>query len=679
MAHRLDPLIQRVHEEHREYLARGAGVPLRRLRVDAGMIAICGDSEGLDRRGRQAITFVRPDGRLTLLTLADAADVDAQCVRYKAAPLALVEPYRVFFRGKPREFRATARPFLMGVCDCEGETILVACVDGGLLFCVTVADGASRTWARFAEASWAPFDLDNALRIQSGEDPIEQPQAPRARGKGRGPSRQVEDCDDVVQEHHERLAAGVVAEQRCMSILAIAFEQLHQKAQLPNAAFAGRYLEGRKETAAVTAGLLKAIAGGCGDLGGRERDMRETLRAYGVVLPRGALTAVLRIFLLLGCPLVSQPEPAKGRKMSKRWNVDVVAALDPKNPKHLSLLEWTDTPLRRRSTLAAEGPLGDAQGSTGEASGSAAAGKEQQAQANEPAAPAEAATGEPADPVPGTSSAAAADTSARRGWPSEPIQACIALVLGTLSLMTQEIVRLHQRLDAVIQVAAPGEHRPAAADVPDIPATQAADEGPRGPDGPELGADEQGWADANQHEEQRGEGQQRSVDDGRAAAVDGDSEAAQPDDGEAGAASSDIHASAYVDVDPNADAALHTDADVGPHPIDAGRPDIGTLLKCTAGGWTLSLDRWSFATVVFMALFEVEDPRLVQAVVRSVIAWSAESGSVEWRGEHWVLCHPETGALHGLAGTAQLRPAEVWLGVQPECGDTGPRGPPPLG
>mgnify|MGYP000426234115 FL=1 len=95
MAHRLDPLIQRVHEEHREYLARGAGVPLCRLRVDAGMIAICGDGEGLDRRGRQAITFVRPDGRLTLLTLADAADVDAQCVRYKAAPLALVEPYRV--------------------------------------------------------------------------------------------------------------------------------------------------------------------------------------------------------------------------------------------------------------------------------------------------------------------------------------------------------------------------------------------------------------------------------------------------------------------------------------------------------------------------------------------------------------------------------------------------------
>jgi hypothetical protein len=264
-------------------------------------------------------------------------------------------------------------------------------------------------------------------------------------------------------------------------------------------------------------------------------------------------------------------------------------------------------------------------------------------------------------------------------------------VLGTLSLMTQEIVRLHQRLDAVIQVAAPGEHRPAAADVSDIPATQAADEGPRGPDGAELGADEQGRADAHQHEEQRGEGQQRSVDDrqgGRcrrqAAAVDGDSEAAhEPDDGEAGAASSDIHASAYVDVDPNADAALHTDADVGPHPIDAGRPDIGpsanTLLKRTAGGWTLSLDRWSFATVVFMALFEVEDPRLVQAVVRSVIAWSAESGSVEWRGEHWVLCHPETGALHGLAGTAQLRPAEVWLGAQPECGDTGPRGPPPLG
>ena len=647
------------------------------------MIAICGDSEGLDRRGRQAITFVRPDGRLTLLTLADAADVDAQCVKYKAAPLALVEPFRVFFRGKPREFRATARPFLMGVCDCEGETILVACVDGGLLFCVTVADGASRTWARFAEASWAPFDLDNALRIQSGEDPIEQPQAPRARGKGRGPSRHVEDGDDVVQEHHERLAAGVVAEQRCMSILAIAFEQLHQKAQLPNTAFAGRYLEGRKETAAVTAGLLKAIAAGCGDLGGRERDMRETLRTYGVVLPRGALTAVLRIFLLLGCPLVSQPEPAKGRKISKRWNVDVVAALDPKNPKHLALLEWTDTPLRRRSTVVAEGPPGDAHEPTGEASESApAAGTEQQAQANEPAAPAEAAAGEPTDP-PGTSSAAAADTSARRGWPSEPIQACIALVLGTLSLMTQEIVRLHQRLDAVIQVAAPGEHRPAAADVPDIPATQAADEGQRGPVGAELGADEQGRADAD-HEELRGAGQERSVDVDSAAVVDGEPEAVhERDDGEAGAPSSDVHASAYVDVDPNADAALQTKGGAGPHPVDACRPDIGlsadTILQRSAGGRALSLDRWSFATVVFMALFEVEDPRLVQAVVRSVIAWSAEfGGAVDWSGEHWASHQPKSGALHGLA-CGELRPAEVWLGAQPECDDMGPRGPPPLG
>ena len=222
--------------------------------------------------------------------------------------------------------------------------------------------------------------------------------------------------------------------------------------------------------------------------------------------------------------------------------------------------------------------------------------------------------------------------------------------------------------------------------VPDIPATQAADEEQRGPDGAEPGADEQGRADVDQHEEQRGEGQQRNVDDDSAAAVDGDPEAAhERDDGEAGAARSDIHASAYVDVDPNAHAARQTDADAGPHRVDAGRPDIGpsadTILNRTAGGWARSLDRWSFATVVFMALFEVEDPRLVQAVVRSVIAWSAESGSLDWSGEHWSrgLHHLETGALHGLACAEQLRPAEVWLGAQPECGDTGPRGPPPLG
>ena len=74
--------------------------------------------------------------------------------------------------------------------------------------------------------------------------------------------------------------------------------------------------------------------------------------------------------------------------------------------------------------------------------------------------------------------------------------------------------------------------------------------------------------------------------------------------------------------------------------------DVPTALGCAE--WALTLDRWSFATVVFMVMFEVEDPTLVQAVVRSVIAWTAESGGrVDWSGEYcWprALGHPKAGS-----------------------------------
>ena len=63
----------------------------------------------------------------------------------------------------------------MGVCDCEGETILVACVHGGLLFCVTINYGASRTWARFGEAqALQALDADIEKIIAAARDTARQ-------------------------------------------------------------------------------------------------------------------------------------------------------------------------------------------------------------------------------------------------------------------------------------------------------------------------------------------------------------------------------------------------------------------------------------------------------------------------------------------------------------------------
>ena len=60
VAHRLAPLLERIHDEYDEYRNGGPGVPIRCVPVDGGTLAVCGDREKL---GRQAIIHAGPDRR----------------------------------------------------------------------------------------------------------------------------------------------------------------------------------------------------------------------------------------------------------------------------------------------------------------------------------------------------------------------------------------------------------------------------------------------------------------------------------------------------------------------------------------------------------------------------------------------------------------------------------------
>ena len=101
---------------------------------------------------------------------------------------------------------------------------------------------------------------------------------------------------------------------------------------------------------------------------------------------------------------------------------------------------------------------------------------------------------------------------------------------------------------------------------------------------------------------------------------------------------------------------------------------------------TLALERWNFATVMFLVMFELEDPTLVRRVVMKVVAWMAEAeaeGRVEltcatfWpRARNLPAAHPQ---VAGLACAERLNASQPWVPAQVELVDAGPRGPPPLG
>jgi len=149
---------------------------------------------------------------------------------------------------------------------------------------------------------------------------------------------------------------------------------------------------------------------------------------------------------------------------------------------------------------------------------------------------------------------------------------------------------------------------------------------------------------------------------------------------------STAHTLTWPAADPVAGAPIENDVhdDVWPEHTDSPSHAITGPHKPLLKERTLALDRWNFATVMFLVMFELEDPCLVRRVVMKVIAWMAEAeGRVEltcatlWpRALNLPGAHPQ-GA--GLACAERLNATQAWVPAQGELVDAGPRGPPPLG
>ena len=707
MDHRLEPLIGRIYDEHREFLAHGAGIPIRRVPVDAGTVAICGDRAALDRRGRHAVTYVRPDQRLVILDLVDAADEAEHCAQYQHAELADLEPYTVLFRGKLRQFQATTKSFLMGVCDCGDATILVSGLDGGLAFNIRTKEG----WTCVLEPrpSWTtPMDLDAELGGRHG-----RASKPRARARaGHEPSarpraraRHVEEFDDEVREHHARLCQGVTAESDGLELLEISFKELSREARLPHDCFEGNH-KSRKDLDAVVAGLLYAVACGCGNLGGRESDMLAQLRRYGVVLPPGALSGVLRLFYLLGCPLVSQPKLAKDRKFSKRWNLDVMAALDMTNPKHLEWLRSIRTPLHPRVSVE---PQGREDRDADEPRKSPASASDPQAR--------ERAEGRPPASEPGDEAGVGADPSAKRARSTvlpEPLLVFMQLALGALTLLAQQVTMLHQRVEAT-ELAAREAVRShvemtTTAEEHGEPAASADADPPPGADVVSTARRAELKIDLNAATTQSATPQARGQGETAAAAVD---QRPGPDERNANTsprggderdetvegvdAELSVEPPSGVDLvstatgaDPVARTPIENDVhdDMWPEHTDSPSHAVSwpheVNIVPLPKERTLTLDRWNFATVMFLVMFELKDPCLVRLVVLKVIAWMTEpeervelTSATLWpRALNLPGAHPQ---VAGLACAERLNAAQAWVPAQVELVDAGPRGPPRLG
>ncbi len=610
MAHRLAPLMERIHDEYDQYQVDGPGVPLRCVRVDGGTLAICGDSEQLDRRGRQAITHAGPDRRIVLLGVEDEVDVPGRCAMLEHAPLAEIEPYSVHYRGEQRYFRATYKSFLLGVCDMDDSLVLLGCVDGGLAFLVGTQEG----WTYVLERDWeAHVDLDARLAGESeSTEPSEQPgrgpaQPEQARSrpstKARGKARRADDREDELRDHYMRLTDGFSAQPRALEILAIGFAQLTRAAMLPHPSFAGNY-KGREHLSLVTDGLLQAIADGCGNLGGREMDMLTQLRAHAVVMPRGALSSVLRLFHLLGCPIISQPKPAKDRDSSRLWNVDVLGALDPTSLKHLALLRSIPTPIRKAERMRTSHPGETPRNADGDeprmarARGSKspptptgpAANASEQPEGATSHQPPEGTFGARTTPDAAGATVAADTTSAEStaGVGSQPLEALVRFTLGAVVMLAQSVKMLQERLMPTDRYA--GDDLPAS--TPDRTAAP---------------------LDAEPHQGHTADG----------------AEVEQADH--------DARAEEAVIALPDAVAALNSEAAAADETQHAPAASASAVSPAQANseaplprGWLLDLDGWYFASCVAFAMFETDDPVLFRAVAMKVIAWVADAvGRVE--------------------------------------------------
>jgi hypothetical protein len=293
--------------------------------LETGRIAMLGEPGGT---GHRVVVQVRADRRLDILDILR----EAQMYRLQE-PLKDRAPYHVTFNGKHYAFQATHMWPLLGVCSPDPETtLLLSSVEGGLMLTWDKEGGGCDS--RVVDDWRVPFNVVREARPKQASRP-----AKRVAGRpGQPPHAHVE----AVKAEYTRLASDQGLKE-ALEAFDLYIDHLARHA-IPDPRLGGR--KALEDAPAVLAGLREAAAKGCLRLYGRETAIRAQLAGYGVDLPERSVAPVLRLLIGLGCVFVSRAPSLTDRDFSKRYVVELGAAIDPENPMHLAVLRATPRPRR---------------------------------------------------------------------------------------------------------------------------------------------------------------------------------------------------------------------------------------------------------------------------------------------------------------------------------------------
>lgn len=304
--------------------------------LETGRIAMLGEPGGT---GHRVVVQVRADRRLDILDILR----EAQMYRLQE-PLKDRAPYHVTFNGKHYAFQATHMWPLLGVCSPDPETtLLLSSVEGGLMLTWDKEGGGCDS--RVVDDWRVPFNVVRAARPKQTSRP-----ARRVAGRpGQPPHAHVE----AVKAEYTRLASDQGLKE-ALEAFDLYIDHLARHA-IPDPRLGGR--KALEDAPAVLAGLREAAAKGCLRLYGRETAIRAQLAGYGVDLPERSVAPVLRLLIGLGCVFVSRAPALNDRDFSKRYVVELGAAIDPENPMHLSVLRATPRPRRTDAATPTHTPV----------------------------------------------------------------------------------------------------------------------------------------------------------------------------------------------------------------------------------------------------------------------------------------------------------------------------------
>ena len=304
--------------------------------LETGRIAMLGEPGG---PGHRVVVQVRADRRLDILDILR----EAQMYRLQE-PLKDRAPYHVTFNGKHYAFQATHMWPLLGVCSPDPETtLLLSSVEGGLMLTWDKEGGGCDS--RVVDNWRVPFNVVREARPKQASRP-----AKRVAGRpGQPPHAHVE----AVKAEYTRLASDQGLKE-ALEAFDLYIDHLARHA-IPDPRLGGR--KALEDAPAVLAGLREAAAKGCLRLYGRETAIRAQLAGYGVDLPERSVAPVLRLLIGLGCVFVLRAPALTDRDFSKRYVVELGAAIDPENPMHLAVLRATPRPRRTDAATPPHTPV----------------------------------------------------------------------------------------------------------------------------------------------------------------------------------------------------------------------------------------------------------------------------------------------------------------------------------